>query len=345
MRALFLALTLASAVAPAVANSLELSTLPNGVWNGNVKRAIEESGGRTLSGTLELVLASCNGNARIFTNGEKVKANELAGIKAGRSLDGTHLFYYMAANREQPGWEELQTFSVLELSDSKAWLFSTRAVNNRNLQIDHPNKYFWATTMGQLERVSSYCMGQGDDAGNKPARSLATVVNRVAVGRVSFDVPAGWTTGPVEDGFKASSPDEDELYVKVWLPPEEVRASAEGSAGLLRASTEAYINNLPPERRRFASPFAPSAPFCNDASAVAVLHDAANDLVVKYVLVEAGHVYEFSFYGASDAASARHRYADIIKSVSILNSDVGGFNVDLVVGEGPHAYLKPSACE
>jgi hypothetical protein len=108
-----------------------------------------EAGGRTLSGTLELVLASRNGSVRIFTTGETTKSNEMGTIKAGPSMEGTHLLYHMSADSKQPGWEDLQTFSVLELSDSTAWLFSTRTVNNRDQEIGHPNKYFRTATCGQ----------------------------------------------------------------------------------------------------------------------------------------------------------------------------------------------------
>lgn len=343
MLALFFGLSLATMTIPAVANGLGSSTLPNGVWNGNVERVIVEAGGRTLSATLELVLASCNGEPRIFVSGERMKSNEMQKIKAGRSLAGTHLFYYMAAEREQPAWEELQTISVLELSDSKAWLFWTRAVNNRDREIDHPNKYFWATTMGGLERVSSHCLVQDGHESTKPASKFATVFNRVSVGRVSFDVPAGWTTAPRDDGFKATSPASDELYVTVWLPGEELRASATTSSELLRGSSEAYIGNLPPERQ-LVSAFASSKPFCNDTSAIAVLRDGADEYVVKYLLVEAGLIYEFSFYGASDEASARHRYADIIKSMRILNSDGGNFSVDLIVEEASQLESNAATC-
>ncbi|MBI5270129.1 MAG: hypothetical protein HY856_10685 [Burkholderiales bacterium] len=52
---------------------------------------------------------------------------------------------------------DIQTISVVELSDSKVWGFWGRAVNNRDLQIGHANKYFRGTTLGELTRVSSEC--------------------------------------------------------------------------------------------------------------------------------------------------------------------------------------------
>lgn len=135
---------------------------PAGVWLGSVERSLVESGGKAISGRLTVSINSCDGNIEVFTKGENGEVHAMPPIKAIQSLDGSHLFYYMAAEPKQPDWEEIQTFSLLELNDKKIWLFWTRAVNNRDLEIDHPNRYFRSTTMGELNRTASDCLTEND---------------------------------------------------------------------------------------------------------------------------------------------------------------------------------------
>jgi hypothetical protein len=166
MLRLLLSLSIAAAV-PAIAAAASASALPTGVWIGKVEESTVQSGGKATTDKFVVILDSCEGKTQLWTRDDDGKVHPLPPAKAVQSLDGTHLFYFMDAEPKQPDWEELHTFSILELNDERAWLLWTRAVNNRDLEVDNSNRYFQSTATGELKRATAKCLMAEEDAPGK----------------------------------------------------------------------------------------------------------------------------------------------------------------------------------
>lgn len=131
--------------------------LPDSVWSGTLEVSTVTAEGKILRGPSDLLLDSCNGNVRMWEKVES-KITPLPIAKHVESLESAHLFSFSSAEDTQPGFEEMNTLTAIQISDEKMWVLWTRLVNNRDLPADDPNRYFHNIGAGVINRHNTSCL-------------------------------------------------------------------------------------------------------------------------------------------------------------------------------------------
>jgi len=107
--------------------------------------------------TEHLLVASCAGKVHVwYGDGTGNYSTHSERFIVSSGLD-THLFYFLSAAPQQPDWIEIQVFTMLEVTQSKARLQWMRAVNNRDLEANDRNRYFTSQGVADLRQASKDC--------------------------------------------------------------------------------------------------------------------------------------------------------------------------------------------
>lgn len=143
-----------TATAPRSADSPRLA---NGVWSGTLATVVTNADDSREDRKSELLIASCNGMVRLWADDNDGKYRHLGTKYVVQSNPDSHLIYFMDADPAQPGWVEIHSHSMLELSADKAVLLWSRAVNNRDGGKTPKNRYFFSQGITELRRTSHSC--------------------------------------------------------------------------------------------------------------------------------------------------------------------------------------------
>lgn len=154
---LFPVFLLGCAAAP-VNHSKLISSIPDGVWVGDLNfQTIKSDGSRTDQGPAEFMIASCKGHVQVWDGNHDGNFKTIGKYFAGASVPDSHLAYFTDRDTDEPGWSEIQSYVLLELNSSTARLQWSRAVNNRDLAANDTNRYFFNHGVGTLTRMSDKC--------------------------------------------------------------------------------------------------------------------------------------------------------------------------------------------
>jgi hypothetical protein len=135
-------------------------TLPDGLWKGQLKIKLIDALEKESTDSWEIVFSACKGEVKFWASDLEGGYTNL-GKFTGSSLPDTHFFHVVRANEKQPGWVEIQTYSLVELDAERAVVAWTRAVNNRNLK-EGAERYFLSRGTTQLTRVDNPCDSESD---------------------------------------------------------------------------------------------------------------------------------------------------------------------------------------
>lgn len=134
------------------------SALGNGVWVGTLNfESIKKNNDREQR-SHDLLIASCNESIRIWTSNEKNGSYKMIDEKFTiQSYPGTHLIYFLDAAPQQPDWVEIQSYLLMEIDSYNAVVQYSRAVNNRDVNSLHDNRYFTHQGIANLRRMKTSC--------------------------------------------------------------------------------------------------------------------------------------------------------------------------------------------
>jgi len=156
LMAAMLSMSLLGCTAPTT-RSVDSFGLADGVWSGTLATIVTNADSSQEERKSELLIASCKGVVRLWTNNSDGKYRKLGTKYHVQSKPDLHLIYFMDADPTQPGWVEIHSHSMLELSPDKAVLLWSRAVNNRDGGKSKKNRYFFSQGIVELRRTSHSC--------------------------------------------------------------------------------------------------------------------------------------------------------------------------------------------
>ncbi len=136
--------------------------MPDGTWEGEIPYEATLADRSKIVGAYRLRITACNGLVEVWSPSDRDKARfEPSGFEYRvQSNADTHSFQAVRAERKQPGWVELHTYTLIEVSARRAVLQWVRTVNNRELEEGHRNRFFVEHGLGNLERTGSACSPQ-----------------------------------------------------------------------------------------------------------------------------------------------------------------------------------------
>lgn len=150
------ALLLGCAASPPTAPAR--SSFPDGVWMGDLPfQTISADDSRTDLGPGELVIASCDGSVQVWDGDRNGKGRPVGKNYVTVAGLETHLFYFIQSDPAQPGWVEIQAYSLLQTDSETAQVQWSRSVNNRDLPPEHANRYFFNHGIAHMKQVSKTC--------------------------------------------------------------------------------------------------------------------------------------------------------------------------------------------
>jgi hypothetical protein len=154
------------------APAAQAGDLKDGFWIGKVTETTYRADGSQSSGSFGMMLRICNRRVQVGNIDEEGKITGYAPEMTILSEADTHLIVFSHADQEQPGWEEHQTFSLLDLGDGQGRLQWTRAVNNRDKAVEDRIRSFFSHGIADLKLMPLQC-DTGDeevDETDAPAR-------------------------------------------------------------------------------------------------------------------------------------------------------------------------------
>jgi hypothetical protein len=133
-------------------------SIPDGVWVGELNfQTLKRDGTKTEQGPADLLVAACSGHVQVWDGDHKGSYRPIGKLYAGTSAPDTHLFYFTDKDTDEPGWSEVQVYVLSELDSKTARVHWSRSVNNGDLAVDDPNRYFFNTGIAALSRSSDKC--------------------------------------------------------------------------------------------------------------------------------------------------------------------------------------------
>lgn len=162
-----LAVGLAAPASPAA----QAGDLKDGMWVGKMTETTHRADGSQSSGSFGMLLRICDRKVQVGNIDEEGKVTGYAPDMTILSEADTHVMVFSHADQEQPGWEEHQTFSLLDLGDGQGRLQWTRAVNNRDKSMDDRIRSFFSHGIAELKWMPAQCDGEDDEDAGAPAQA------------------------------------------------------------------------------------------------------------------------------------------------------------------------------
>ena len=153
-----LALWLSACATPTPSKSDSASTIPDGLWRGDLSRFQHSRSRSETYPPAEVLISSCTGRVQIFNIEENGKYNRrMPETTDVLSVHGTHVIVTRNRSARELGWVETQIFTFIELSDEAARVQLNRSVSNRGFEISHDQRTFFEEGVGDFKRVSTSC--------------------------------------------------------------------------------------------------------------------------------------------------------------------------------------------
>jgi hypothetical protein len=133
-------------------------SLPDGVWVGDMPfQTISADDTRTDLGPGELVIASCDGSVQVWSGDRSGNYHPVGKNYVAVAGLETHHFYFIQFDPNQPGWVEIQAYSLLQTDSDTAQVQWSRSVNNRDLSPEHGNRYFFNHGVAHMKQIRKTC--------------------------------------------------------------------------------------------------------------------------------------------------------------------------------------------
>lgn len=130
--------------------------LPDGTWEGKLDWIVRPDGMRGEGGQ-GIAVTACAGQVRIWLMTEDGNYRGPRRDFRVRSSLRSHAIQFIDAADDQPGWVEIQTYTLLEKADDSAAIQWTRAVNNLALDDNDANRTILEYGVGTLRRTRKEC--------------------------------------------------------------------------------------------------------------------------------------------------------------------------------------------